>query len=188
MWKNRTPIAIVLALFLVAVAVVPVSAAIKAMTLEELMQISSGAVQGQIISKDVVKLDWADMTDLTFTRLTIRGQELTTGQPVTRELYYMGGVWNGELDHVATAPREHQTRVGANVVAFYWFDSGLTDQGADKIFCYANIYQVQQGAGEPTVIGQGEGAAVSENVKLSVLNAQVKTIHQKLQQQKELEK
>jgi hypothetical protein len=184
MWKKKTPLAILTALFLVSVAVVPVSAAIKAMTLEELMQISTGVIQGQIVSKDVYKLDWADMTDLTFTRLTIRGEELTTGESVTRELYYMGGIWNGEVDHIATAPREHQTRVGANVVAFYWFDSGLTANGANKIFCYANVFQVQQGAGDPTVIGQGEGAAVSQNVKLSVLSAQVNTIHQRLQQNK----
>jgi len=188
MWKNKTPKAIALALLLAAAAALPVSAAIKATTLQELMEISTGVVQGQIISKDVVKLDWADMNDLTFTRLTIRGEELTTGERVTRELYFMGGVWNGQVDSPSTAPREHQTRVGASVVAFYWFDSGLAEQGANKIFCFANIYQVQQGAGEPTVIGMGPGAAVSQNVKLSLLNAQVKSIHLKIQQLKELEK
>ena len=158
------------------------------MTLEELMQISSGVIEGQIVSKDVVRMDWADMQDLTFTRLTISGEDLATGNPATREIYYMGGVWNGKLDSPTTAPRESQTRVGARVVAFYWFDPVLTTQGANKIFCYANIFQVQQASGEPTVIGLGAGTAVSQNVKLSILSTEVKSIHRKLQQLKELEK
>jgi hypothetical protein len=187
MLKPKTSLAILSALFVVAAAAFPVFAAIKAMTLEELMQISSGVIEGRIVSKDVVRMDWADMQDLTFTRLTIQGQDLTTGNPATRELYYMGGVWDGQIDSPVTAPRESQTRVGARVVAFYWFDPGLTAQGANKIFCYTNIYQVQQAAGEPTVIGLGTGAAVPQNVKLSVLSTEVKSIHQKLQYMKELE-
>ena len=57
------------------------------------------------------------------------------------------------------------------------FDPSLTESGANKIFCYPNIYQVQQGASEPTVIGLGEGAAVPFNTKLSVLSAEVREIY-----------
>ena len=168
-----------------AIAGLPLAAAIKAMNLEELMRISTGVISGEIMAKDVVRIDWADEKDVTFTRLTIRGEELTTGAAVTREIYYMGGVWEGKVDSPSTAPREYQTRIGARVVAFYWFDPGLTRTGANKIFCLANIYQVQQGAGDPTVIGLGKGAAVPYNVKLSLLRDRVRAIHQMLVKEKE---
>ena len=181
---SKLKVAIVCAalLFLTAFAVMPLAAAIKAMNLEELMEISTGVMAGEIIAKDTVKLDAGDDPNQTFTRLTIRGQEMTTGESLTREIYYWGGIWNGKLDSPSTAPREHQTRVGARVVAFYWFDPNLTAEGAYKIFCFANIYQIQQGAGEPTVIGLGEGAAVPQNIKLIDLRAQIQAIHKKLEQ------
>jgi len=181
MSRTRIPLALVLILAVGAIAVVPLTAAIKALNLEELMSISSGVVYGEIVKKDVLRFDWADMQNVTHTKLTIEGEELTTGQKVTRELYYMGGSVEGQLDSPCTAPKEHQTRVGAKVVAFYWFDETLISGGANKIFCFANLNQVLKGSGDPTVIGLGEGAAISHNIKLSSLRTEVQRIHQKLQ-------
>ena len=167
-------------LIIPALLVAPLSAAIKPMTLPELMEISTGVIDGQIIAKEsVVIFDPADDMHEIWTRLTLSGTELTTGETVTRDLYYMGGVWNGQRIFPVTSPRDYQTRVGARVVAFYWFDPDLSATGADKIFCYANIYQVQQGSEEPTVIGLGEGAAVSYNTKLSDLSVEIGTIYAK---------
>ena len=108
-----------------------------------------------------------------WTRLTISGQEMTTGETVTQDLYYMGGVWNGFNATPVTSPRDYQTRMGANVVAFYWFDPSLTPDGANKIFCYANVFQMHQGSGDPTVIGLGDGTAVPFNTKLSSLSTEI---------------
>ena len=178
MMRKIPPIVFVLLLFISAISVLPLSAAIKPMTLPEMMEISTGAIDGQITAKEsVVIFDPADNMNEIWTRLTVSGTELTTGETVTHDLYYMGGVWNGQRIFPVTSPRDYQTRVGARVVAFYWFDPSLSETGANKIFCYPNIYQVQQGSSEPTVIGLGDGAAVPYNTKLSVLSAEVKRIY-----------
>ena len=169
---------IAIGLVVSALLVAPLGAAIKPMTLPEMMEISTGVIDGQITAKEsVVIFDPADNMNEIWTRLTVSGTELTTGESVTHDLYYMGGVWNGQRIFPVTSPRDYQTRVGARVVAFYWFDPSLTESGANKIFCYPNIYQVQQGSSEPTVIGLGDGAAVPYNTKLSVLSAVVKRIY-----------
>ena len=169
---------VAIGLVISALLVTPLDAAIKPMTLPEMMEISTGVIDGQIVAKEsVVIFDPADDMNEIWTRLTVNGTELTTGETVTHDLYFMGGVWNGQRIFPVTSPRDYQTRVGARVVAFYWFDPNLAGSGANKIFCYPNIYQVQQGASEPTVIGLGEGAAVRINTKLSVLSAEVKRIY-----------
>ncbi len=184
MFRRKVSTALVVLLFVAAIFVTPLTAAIKAMTLDEMMDISTGVVSGRIIEKEYVKMDWGDDLDTTFTRIKIRGEELTTGKIVTRDLYYVGGLWDGAVDSPSTAPREHQTRVGAAVVAFYWFNAKIGPDGVNIIFCFPNINQIQQGSGDPTVIGNGLGAAVPANVKLSALRTEVKSIYEKLQAKK----
>jgi hypothetical protein len=185
MSRKKLATALAVLLFIAALFAAPLTAAIKAMTLEEMMDISTGVVSGRIIEKEYVKMDWGDDPDTTFTRIRISGEELTTGKMVTRDLYYVGGLWNGEVDSPSTAPREHQTRVGAAMVAFYWFDAKIGPDGVNIIFCFPNINQIQQGSGDPTVIGNGLGAAVPANVKLSALRTEVKSIYEKLQAKKQ---
>ena len=160
---------LVVAIALAGLIALPISAAVKSMSLAEKVEIHTSCVYGQIIEKSTIRIDWADMQDVVFTRLVIQGEDWSDGQPVTRTLYYMGG----PDYYVSTSPKESQTRVGAWVVAFHWFDASLTADGAQKIFSFADIYQVQQGAGEPTVIGRGEGSGVPYHVKLSVLKDRI---------------
>jgi hypothetical protein len=166
------------------IASTSLTAAIKAMTTEEAVAVFDGAIYGQIISKEVVPLDYLDRKSVTFTRLTIQGEDLYTGEPATRQIYYMGGVRNGRLDSPSTAPKEHQTRVGASVVVFYWFHSEVTAAGAYKTSSFASLFQVQQGVGEPTVIGLVD-SPVPENVKLDGFRTQVQAIYKELQARKQ---
>ncbi len=180
MSKLKSPFTLLLVLVAVAVAVVPVTAAVKAMNLEETMRITTGVIHGTIINKDVCRFDVGDVQNELYTCLTVEGEELRTGEKMTVDLYYLGGVSSGVLEAPNTAPKENQTRVGAKIVAFFWFDSGLTPVGANKIFHFGNVFQVLQGAGDPTVISMGVGSPVPQNIKLSALKAEVARTHQKL--------
>lgn len=180
MLKFKSPFTLLLVLAAVALAVGPVTAAVKAMNLEETMRITTGMIHGTVVKKDVFRFDVGDVQNELYTRLTVEGEELRTGEKTTVELFYLGGVENGVLEAPNTAPKENQTRVGAKIVAFYWFDSDLSPGGANKIFHFGNVFQVLQGAGDPTVISMGVGSPVPQNIKLSALKSEVGRIHQKL--------
>jgi len=184
MYRNKSFLLFLSILFICGIFTFPLVAAIKAMNLEEMMGISTGVFYGQIIEKSYFKIDDGDERDVTFTRLTVRGRELTTGESATKELWYMGGIWDGRPDSPSTAPPEHKTRVGARAVFFYTRDLDLIDGGADEVFNFASVYQVQKGAGEETVIGNGKGSAIPVSVKLSDLTVRVRSVYQKLQKQK----
>jgi len=184
MRRSKLPLVLVLVFLVSALGIVPLLAAIKATTLKELLDISTGVVCGEITKKEIVRFDWGDDRDVTHTILTIKGEDLLTGEPVTREVYYMGGIWRGQLDSPNTAPKEHQTRIGATVVAFYWFDDDLVPGGANRIFNFANLNQVQRGIGSPTVIGNGEGAAVPYNIKLTGLRLEIQSLWSEIQEQR----
>ncbi|MDG2150481.1 MAG: hypothetical protein P8N09_13265, partial [Planctomycetota bacterium] len=59
-----------LAVSAAALLAIPVTAAIKAMTLQELMEITQDAVRGKIVARDTVRLDhpWEGAL---YTRLTV---------------------------------------------------------------------------------------------------------------------
>jgi len=180
MLKFKSPFTLLLVVAVVALAVGPVQAAVKAMNLEETMRITHGVVHGTIVKKDVFRFDVGDVQNELYTRLTVEGEELRTGEKSTFELYYLGGVDQGVLEAPNTAPKENQTRVGANVVAFFWFDPNLSPNGANKVFHFGNVFQVLQGAGDPTVISMGAGSPVPQNIKLTVLKNEVGRLHQML--------
>jgi len=180
MLKFKSPFTLLLVLAAVALAVGPVTAAVKAMNLEETMRITTGVIHGTIVKKDVFRFDVGDVQNELYTRLAVEGEELRTGEKTTIELYYLGGVSKGLLEAPNTAPKENQTRVGATIVAFFWFDPDLSPKGANKVFHFGNVFQVLQGAGDPTVISMGAGSPVPQNIKLTVLKSDVGRVHQKL--------
>jgi len=188
MLRTKSQIILVLIIACVAIAVVPLTAAIKATDLREQVSICSGVIYGKIIAKEAVRFDYADRRDVTFTKLTVEGEDLTTGQKATREIYYMGGMWNGNLDTTIVSPKEHQTRLGATVVVFYWFSKDVRplaqSVGAFKASSFASVFQVQQGAGSATVIGIGEGCAIPKNRKIDGLRTEVQQIYRELQAEK----
>lgn len=188
MLRKKSQIMLVLIIAVLAIAVVPLTAAVKAMNLREQVSICSGVIYGKIIAKEAQRFDYADRKDVTFTKLTVQGEDLTTGQSATREIYYMGGMWNGSLETTSVSPKEHQTRLGATVVIFYWFSKDVrpmaTSDGAFKASSFASVFQVQQGAGSAAVIGFGEGCAIPKNRKIDDLRAEVQLIYQELQAEK----
>lgn len=188
MMRKMSQITLVLIIAVLAIGVIPLTAAVKAVNLEEQIAISSGVIHGKIIAKEVQRFDYADSQDVTFTKLTVQGEELTTGQATIREIYYMGGMWNGKLDSTSVSPKEHQTRLGATVVVFYWFSNDIkpnaSSDGAFKASSFASVFQVQQGAGSATVIGLGEGCAIPKSRKIDEFKAEVQLIYQQLQAEK----
>ncbi|MFO0980473.1 MAG: hypothetical protein U1E76_01805 [Planctomycetota bacterium] len=71
------------------------------------------------------------------------------------------------------SPRDQLTQPGRNVVVFVARDARVTKQYGDHafyLFSFAEIYDVQRGLGrEATVVGQGKGAAIEDNIKIGAL-------------------
>jgi hypothetical protein len=71
------------------------------------------------------------------------------------------------------SPKEQLTEVGRNVVVFVAKDERVRakyGEGAFYLFSFAEIFDVQRGLGqEPTVLGQGKGAAIEDNIKIGAL-------------------
>jgi len=188
MLRKSSQITLVLTIVVMAIAVIPLTAAVKATNLKEQVTVCSGVLYGKVIAKEAQRFDFAGRKDVTFTKLTVQGEDLTTGKKETREIYYMGGNWDGQLDTTCVSPKEHQTRLGATVVVFYWFSEDITPPGAPqgvfKVSSFASIFQVQQGAGSATVIGLGEGCAIPKSRKINDLRTEVQQIYQQLQAEK----
>jgi hypothetical protein len=72
----RLPRTLSIALGLALVAL-PAAAAIKALTLAELMEITTDSVHGTILEKSSFRLDWP-FEGAVYTKLTIKGESLRT--------------------------------------------------------------------------------------------------------------
>ena len=94
---------LVAALACAAVLSVPLTAAIKSMTLRELMEVTQDAVHGEIVARDTVKLDhpWKDAI---YTRLTIEGTSLRTGEQGTFQVVFHGSHEKNDWYGVSSMP------------------------------------------------------------------------------------
>jgi hypothetical protein len=167
---------VVLGLSLVTV---PLLAAVKAMTLAELMDITVDSALVRIVDKTSFTSD-LPFEGAVYTRLTVEGTSLRTNEPVQTQVVFLGS--HEPADHFGTSemPRLQDTRVGADAILFYYKDTTLP--GAPfRVANHGDEYRVEQAFAGQVVIGKGEGAAFPENVKLDDARTQVRATHLALQ-------
>ncbi len=161
------------AVALAAVAI-PVSAAIKAMTLKELMEITSEVFYGEIIAKDTEHVG-RPFPEAVYTRLTIEGESLRTGEVTTKHVWFLGSHDPADGYITSESPAVQDTRIGNEVVVFSSREGMLQD--VDYVYDWSGVYRVEHGFGEPVLIGKGEGGAFPVNVKLSHARERVREVH-----------
>ena len=91
------------------------------------------------------------------------------------EFYTFGGTLSdGTTITTTVAPKPQLLEPGRNVVVFLARDERIASsfgENARYLWSFAEIFDVQRGLGrEPTVIGQGRGAAIEDNVKIAELS------------------
>jgi len=162
-------------------AAVPCVAAIKAMTLGELMQITTDTAHVTITGASTFRLDWP-LPGAVWTRLSVQGESLRTQQPVSTDVVFLGSHDPADSFGVSEMPTLQDTRVGAEAVIFWYSDPEMAGQ-PNRVFGLDGVYRVESSFGAPVVIGKGEGSAFPENVKLDDVRAAVRATHLALAQQ-----
>jgi hypothetical protein len=162
-----------------AVLAVPVVAAVKAMTLSELMGITTDTALVRIVEKTSVHMDWP-AAGMVWTKLKVQGESLRTGAKVDTDVYFLGS--HDPKDDYGTSemPTLQDTRVGADAVIFWNRDADSPGQ-LNTVGGLAGVYRVEKGFGEPVVVGKGEGFAFAENIKVTDARALVRKTHLELQ-------
>jgi hypothetical protein len=135
---------------------------------------TDNAIAGRILAAEAFRTD-GQIDALYFTRLTIEGRSLVNDQPLTVDVVYPGGfvtptegVFNSE------APSADDVKVGNQVVAFYkWSDNMGNGVAANALYAsHGGLYRVPARGGQ-TVLGRGEGYALSNNWELSALDSEI---------------
>lgn len=167
----------VLALSAAALLAIPVTAAIKAMTLRELMEVTTDAVYGKIVARDTVRLDhpWEGAL---YTRLTVEGESLRTGEKGTFKVVFHGSHDQDDWYGISSMPTLQDSRTGGETVLFLGEHPLLP--GQKVVFNYAGLYRVEKGFGEPVVVGKGEGMAFPENTRLADVTTDIRATHAEL--------
>jgi hypothetical protein len=163
-----------------ALGVVP-KAQIKMFTLDEMVDTADGAIHGQIIDRQVFRVDDPlDGPELYFTRLTIEGQSLAAATPMTVQVTYHGGfiddtqgVYNSE------APAADDVQVGKRVVAFYqWTDDMGGGVAANSLVAaHGGLYRTVEGPSGAAVMGRGEGYAIAANARIATVQSAVRELY-----------
>lgn len=169
-----------LAAALVAAAAlgVPVAAAVRALSLSELMGITSEAAHVRILAKDSFASDWP-VQGAVWTRLSVQGQSLRTGEPLQTEVVFLGSHDPRDGYGTSEMPTLQDTRVGQEAVIFYFTDPDMPGQ-RNRVFDLSGVYRVEQAFGEPVVVGKGEGLAFPDNLKLKDARELVRRTHLEL--------
>ena len=165
----------VLVASLAALAAVPCLASIKAMSLAELMGMTTDTVKVRILDKHTFKLD-TPSEGAVYTRLTVEGESLRTGAPVATDVVFLGSHDPADNYSTSITPLLQDTRVGNEAVIFYSHDTDMPGV-MNRISDLSCVYRIESSFGSPVVIGKGEGAPVPENIKLADLHDQVRAIH-----------
>ncbi|HZL99413.1 MAG TPA: hypothetical protein VFD43_04090 [Planctomycetota bacterium] len=162
----------------VALVAVPAIASIKAMTLKELMAVTTEVVDARIVAKRSFKLDWP-MEGAVYTGLSIEGVSLRTLEPVKTEVVFLGSHDPADQFGTSEMPTLQDTRVGSQAVIFYAKDQDIPGR-LNVVYDLSGVYRGEQAFGAPVVVGKGEGFAFAENVKLGDVRTQVRTAHLEL--------
>jgi hypothetical protein len=155
---------------LAALLSVPCLAAIKAMTLGELMQATTDVVHAQILARSTFHAA-SPFTgdDAVWTRLSLSGESMTSGDPVAFDVVFLGSHDPADAYAISEMPTLQDTRVGNEVVLFYHLHAGDHSSEASNervVHNLAEVFRVEQGFGQAVVLGRGQGSAFPENVKL----------------------
>ena len=158
------------------------SAQVKAMDLTEMVTVCDHAVYGQIVSKQVRRIDASEKTqgrDLYYTTLTIAGRSLEDGTAVQVDVSYPGGFVSEEEGYWhSESPGDDETKIGSHIVAFYKWMPAMGGAHTTN-WLYANhggIYQSVQGPKGALVLGRGPGYAVKKNLQVTDLEKSVQRI------------
>jgi len=151
---------------------VPVAAAIRALTLGEMLGITHDTVLARITAKTTFAVPYP-FEEAVWTRLTLQGESLRTGQPFAGTVVFLGSHDPADQFGTSEMPTLQDTRVGQSAVVFFEKDVAFPGGTANVAHNLAYVYRVEDGFGTPVVIGKGEGAAFPENIKLADVRAQV---------------
>ena len=168
--------------------ITPGSAKIKAVTLEEMIDLTENTVYGEIVAKRCFRVDDPVAgPELYYTTITIEGRSMRDGRKLTVDLTYPGGFVNEhEGVYNSEAPSEDDSRIGARVVAFYRWSPDMGGRVPANMLMgsHGGIFRTVDGPQGRTVLGRGKGYAVPYNTRLDSLEAGVRNIvEQRLQQQ-----
>lgn len=170
-----------LALALLAGALLTLSAraAIEALTLPQMLGYADDAVVGTIVDRHVFRVDHAVDGTMYFTTVTVEGESLLTGDPVTVPVTFYGGVTaDGEGWYTSVTPPASDTETGRHVVAFWAAldKMGYGVAGNALIAAHGGLFQVAQRGTKELVLGRGRGFAIEENVAIPALRTRARAI------------
>ena len=155
------------------------AAQIERLDLPTMVQRTDDAVYGAIVAKEVAKIvsEEPDGPTLYFTKITVDGYSLRSGQPKVVDMWYGGGfVSPTEGVHNSEAPSADDTKIGNKVVAFhkYEYNMGNGLSGYALYAWHGGLFRTfTNRAGDVVVQGRGDGYAVPTNLTLSDLDGQI---------------
>lgn len=160
------------------------SAQIERLDLGQMVAKTDNTVVGEIIFKKVFRVDHpVDGPDLFYTTLTVRGRSLVEGQIVQAEVTYPGGFISAEEGvYNSEAPTEDETRIGNEVVVFYFWNDNMGGGVAGNMLqaSHGGIYRVVKTPQGHVTLGKGDGYAIDKNWKLVDLDQEVTRLHDQL--------
>lgn len=165
---------------LVAAATAAANAQIERLTLDQMVQKTDNSVLAEITGKTVFRVDHpTDGPELYFTTLTLQGESLESGQPITVDVTYAGGFLDEENGvHNSEAPSDDDTQVGNVIVAFYaWSDNMGGDVAANSLYAaHGGLFRTVDGPTGTVVLGKGEGYAIEANKSVESLETSIRSI------------
>lgn len=151
------------------------SACIEELDLGKMVSKTDYAVQGSITDVHSVQFTPQGEEDpIIYTVVTVEGEDLYSGQQVTREAAFVGGSFEGRTMTVTSMPAPSEYRLGNDVVLF----SGPVEGWGPEIdHCvYASmggIFRTVDTKKGDVVLGKGEGFAIDQNLLVSDLKQQI---------------
>jgi len=155
-------------------------AEIERLTLPQIVEKSDDVIYGTITARKVIRIDHPkDGPELYFTSLTIEGTSLRDEKPITATVWFGGGfvdathgVWNSE------APTTDDQKIGNRVVAFFkWADNMGGGLSGNALYAWhGGLYRTFEAPKGVIVQGRGAAYAVSQNVTLADLRAQIASL------------
>ena len=153
------------------------TAQIERLDLPTMLQKADDAIHGTITHSEVIRIDHpVDGPELYYTHITVEGRSLSTGATESKVITFHGGFIDDENGVFnSESPSADDVRVGAEVVAFYvWTDNMGGDLAGNAMYAgHGGIYRTVKGRKGTVVLGRGDGYAVSKNITLTDLDAEV---------------
>ena len=160
------------------------TAQIQRLDLTQMVAKTDDSLVGEIIAKKVFRVDHpVDGPEMYFTTITVRGRSLVEGRVVQAEVTYPGGFISPEEGvYNSEAPTEDETRLGNEVVVFYFWNDNMGGGVAGNMLqaSHGGIYRVVKTVQGHVALGKGDGYALDKNWKLVDLDQEVTRLHDQL--------